>query len=507
MVLAEIIGTFIVALGIAYIYYKFVIFSFWRKKGVFYVEPVVPTGNVTSLITGKVQIGVIFRDAYMKYKHHRAFGMYMLFKPNLVIADLDLIRIVLTKEFKSFHSRGMYCNEKIDPLAAHLFFLPGKKWRNLRIKLTPTFTSGKMKQMFSIIKEHSKEFTMFLESKARIKDSVEMKDMFKRYSTDVIMSTAFGIKSNCIVEPNNDYRTYGRKIFVMNPIWIALFMFVPKIMSFLSVPLTPRCVTNFYINMFRETVEYRQAHNIVRHDFVNLLMQLMKRGYVNPDDDDEITDVSPTVNKLTMAEATAQSYVFFIGGFETTSTTLTFALYELAQCKDIQDKLWKEIDETLEEHGDLTYDAINEMTYLHKVLNETMRKYPNLPVLNRVCTKEFNIPTMNIRVPKGTLISIPVLGLHQDPSIYPDPDKFDPERFNAEEVAKRHPYAYLPFGEGPRNCIGSRFAYMQMKVALVSLLSKYRFTLHPRTQIPLLFHNRTIGLGIKGGVHFIIEPR
>ncbi|XP_011706828.1 PREDICTED: cytochrome P450 6k1-like [Wasmannia auropunctata] len=292
MVFAELIGAFIVALSILYIYYKFVIFNFWRKRGVFYVEPVVPTGNVTAVVTGKVQTGVFLHDAYMKYKEHRAFGMYIFFKPNLIIADPDLIQTVLTKEFGSFHDRGMYHNEQVDPLSNNLFFMPGKKWRNMRVKLTPTFTSGKLKQIFPILKEIGNVFAKQLESKAQMKDSVEMKDMFIRYSIDVIMSTAFGIESNCIKEPNNEYKIQGKKMFVMNPIWIALFLFAPQIMDFFSIPLTHRHVTKFYMNMFRKSVEYRQANKIVRHDFMNLLIQLMERGYIDPDDNKETTNMS-----------------------------------------------------------------------------------------------------------------------------------------------------------------------------------------------------------------------
>lgn len=106
--------------------------------------------------------------------------MYMLFKPTLVIADPDLIRSVLTKEFNSFHDRGVYWNKKVDPLSDNLIFMPGKRWRNMRIKMTPTFTSGKMKQMFSIQKECGVELTKYLESKAQIKDCIEIKDIFGR---------------------------------------------------------------------------------------------------------------------------------------------------------------------------------------------------------------------------------------------------------------------------------------------------------------------------------------
>lgn len=93
-----------------------------------------------------------------------------------------------------------------------------------------------------------------------------------------------------------------------------------------------------------------------------------------------------------------------------------------------------------------------------------MRKYPPVPVLNRICTKELDLPTTNIHVSKGTLITIPVFGLHRDPSLYPHPDKFDPERFNADKVAARHPYAYLPFGEGPRVCIGIRIILFNLHI-------------------------------------------
>lgn len=105
----------------------------------------------------------------------------------------------------------------------------------------------------------------------------------------------------------------------------------------------------------------------------------------------------------------------------------------------------------------MTIDYISEKVYryissLH--IAEAMRKYPPIPVLNRVCTKELVLPETDIRIPEGTLITIPVFGVHRDPSIYPDPEKFDPNRFDADKVAARHPYAYLPFGEGPRICIG-----------------------------------------------------
>ncbi|XP_067213413.1 probable cytochrome P450 6a14 [Linepithema humile] len=507
----ELLEFLVIVISAVYIYYKYVLFNYWRKKGVFYVEPVVPAGNLTAFVTGKKSLGELYLDVYVRYKDHRAFGMYSFFKPNLVIADLDLIRTVLIREFESFHDRGTFCNEKYDPLSGNLFNLSGKKWKNMRSKLIPAFTSAKIKQMFMIMEKYGEQVTQSVENQGQATDCIEMKEIFARYSTDVIMSTAFGIEANCMKDPNSEFRRRGKKVFEENSFWLALFLFLPQFMNFLSIPTTDKKITQFFTKIFRENVNYRQTSNVVRHDFMNLLIQLIEKGYVEPDDEKDTSkntvNVSPATNRITMMEATAQSYVFYLAGFETSSTTATYSLYELAQQQHIQDKVYNEIDKVLKKHGELTYDAVNEMTYLHKVVNETLRKYPTVPVLNRVCTKDINIPTTNIHVSKGTLISIPVLGVHRDPLIYPDPDKFDPERFNADEIAARHPYAYLPFGEGPRNCIGARVGYLQVKIALVSLLSKFKFKLHPRTPVPLSFDERPLAFVPKGGVYFIIEQR
>jgi cytochrome P450 family 6 len=125
--------------------------------------------------------GEIFKNVYLKYKACRIFGMYAFLQPTLIITDPDIIQTVLTKEFRCFQDRGVFCDEKVDPMSTHLFSMSGKKWRNLRHKLTPYFNLGKIKQSFVILKECSEELQKNLEGKARTKDCINIKDMMERY--------------------------------------------------------------------------------------------------------------------------------------------------------------------------------------------------------------------------------------------------------------------------------------------------------------------------------------
>lgn len=505
--LPEILSAVIIGTIVIYVYYKFFVYNFWRKKGVFYVEPTFPTGNLMPLIVAKTSQADFLRDLYERNKQHRLVGIFMFHKPFLMVNDPELIKTVLTKDFMSFHDRGLFCNEKIDPLSGHLFQLPGKKWRNLRVKLTPTFTSGKIKSIFPVLKETGDTLSTYLEDQARIGATVDIKDVFAKYSVDIIMSVAFGITCNSFKNPNNEFQYWGKKVFDPNPFWNALLIWAPHIFETFSIPFNDRGVTNFFMNMFDETVNYRQSKNIVRKDFLNLLLQLMNNGYVDPDDKSEEQHIDKTTQtKLTKTEAAAQAFVFYLAGFETSSTTATFCMYELAMHQDMQDKVRDEIRTVLQKHGDLTYNALNDMTYLSKVISETLRKYSPVVVLNRVCTKAIQLETTNFRIPEGTSIMIPVFAIQRDPDIYPDPDKFDPERFSEENVKTRHPYTYLPFGEGPRVCIGLRFGLIQTKVAIINSLLKNKFKLAPDTPTSLEFKEGSLILMAKKDVKLTIEP-
>jgi cytochrome P450 family 6 len=169
----------------------------------------------------------------------------------------------------------------------------------------------------------------------------------------------------------------------------------------------------------------------------------------------------------------------------------TFFLYELAINEEIQDKARDEVFKTLAKHGGkLSYEAVSEIKYLDQCLNETLRKYPPSN-LSRETAKDYQIPNTKLYIPKGTTVNIPVYAIHYDENNYPEPEKFDPDRFTQDEINKRHPTSYLPFGEGPRFCIGKRFAMFVMKLGLIKFLMNYKFTIdRSKTTVPLIISSK-----------------
>ncbi|XP_077879135.1 cytochrome P450 3A4-like [Ictidomys tridecemlineatus] len=186
---------------------------------------------------------------------------------------------------------------------------------------------------------------------------------------------------------------------------------------------------------------------------------------------------------LSDIEIAVQSIIFILAGYHTTSTTLSFIMYVLATHPDVQKKLQQEVDETLPNKAPVTYDVLFEMKYLDMVVNETLRLYPAVERIVRVCKKDVELN--GVFIPKGIIVAIPIYSLHQNSMYWPETEKFYPERFSKKNKVSINPYVYMPFGNGPRNCIGMRFALMNMKLALIRLLQNFSFHNCKETQIPL----------------------
>ncbi|KAL1117865.1 hypothetical protein AAG570_004178 [Ranatra chinensis] len=446
-----------------------------------------PFGTEKEVSTEGRFLGHVFDDLYKKLDPHPYGGIYIMRRPHLLVRDPDIIKHVLVKDFQHFRDRSRLMECEKEPLTHHLFALTGDRWRALRTKMTPTFTSGKLKNMFPLFEKCSLQLETVLRRLAEGGEVFDVKDLMANFTTDVIASCAFGLEANSILNKDNEFRkmgadTFPNRVKTKQLLHAAINNFIPGFNRFFD--FNNRFSKETHDNMMRivgESVEYREKNGFRRNDFLDLVIAMKnedaKKGT-------EQTNESP-IPEMTMDLLAAQCFVFLVAGLETSSSVATFCLYELALNPDIQERLRQEVEEVREKHGGLSYQAVQEMKYLDQVVSETMRKYPTLHYLQRTCTKPYTMPDSGLLLDEGTELIIPTYSLHHDPRFFPDPEKFDPDRFSSDRESGIPHCAYLPFGEGPRICIGMRFGLLQTKMGICTFLPKFKIVATPETPVPL----------------------
>lgn len=252
-------------------------FSYWRIRGVPYIQPEIPYGNIKGV--GKTHhLYELTQKCYQQYKSVAPFfGLYLFTKPVALILDIELVKNILIKDFNNFASRGGFYNEKDDPLSGNLFTYEAEKWRPLRAKLSPTFTSGKMKYMFPTVFEIGKQLENTMRIAAEKCDELEIKDILCRYSTDIIVNCAFGVECNTLADADSEFRQISRLVLQKprNPQYITIFANQSnRLGRFLRVKMIREEISSFFFKLVRETVDYREQNNIQRKDFMDLLIKL-----------------------------------------------------------------------------------------------------------------------------------------------------------------------------------------------------------------------------------------
>lgn len=363
----DVLTILLVLLTSVFWYFKYT-FSYWQRRGIKHVPVSSPLGHFGPTFRQEISMGELTA------KHHRSttepfIGLFACIRPMLLVRDPELIRHIFVKDFQHFVNRGVYSDEKRDPLSAHLFAMNGDKWKNLRAKLTPTFTSGKLKAMFPTLVACGDPLQKHLNEVASKTGIIDSREIAARYTTNSIASIAFGIDINCFDDPDTPFRKYVRGVFVKswkNGIRTAGKFLFPKLRRILKIRSVDQETEDFMTSLVKRTLELREKNNIVRKDFFQLLLQLRNTGTVQKDGDWETTITADESGKtLNLAEMTAQAYIFYVAGFETTANTISFCLFELARNADAQRKVHEEIDEVLDKHnGELTYESLWEMKYL-----------------------------------------------------------------------------------------------------------------------------------------------
>ncbi|XP_015675017.1 cytochrome P450 3A9-like [Protobothrops mucrosquamatus] len=416
-------------------------------------------------------------------KYGKIWGTYNGRRPILAVTDPEIIKIILIKEsYSTFLNRGTFAPR--GQLKTAIVIAEDEQWKRIRTVLSPTFTSGKLKEMFPIIQNYVKHLLALLQKKADREELVDVKKIFGAYSMDVVTSTSFGVDTDAMNNPKDPFVQQAQKLMTidfLSPLFILLYVapWITPLLEKMNVNIFSNESVEFFARSVTKLKEKRaQEGPKGRVDFLQLMIESQN------------SLTSHEMNGLTDSEILAQAIIFIFAGYESVSSALSYLTYELAIHPDIQQKLQEEIDVVLPNKAPITYEALMQMEYLDMVLSETLRKHPGTGRLQRVCKK--TIKLNGITIPKGMFIMIPPTILHYDPEYWPEPDQFRPERFSKEVKEKINPYTYLPFGAGPRNCIGMRFALLTMKAAVARLMQHFTFQPCKETQIPLVLATKGI---------------
>lgn len=313
----DLLAVLIGVLTALYFYLKR-IYSYWDRKG-FKTLPGAKFvfGHITGPLTQKEFSGDFIKRLYDSTTEP-FIGMYSLFNPGLLVRDTELARNVLIKDFWYFADRNIYCNEEHDPLSGHLFALPVKKWKNIRGKLTPAFSSGKLKAMFSTLVNCGSSLQNFLEKVAESGELLDVHDISARYSINVVASVGFGIETDAIKDPSCEFLQCLNTIFrpgVINAIRWFFFIYAPSLMTFFRMKLAVDEVESFVMRVIKDNLDYREKNKGTRKDFFQLLVQLRNTGSVQLDDEWEtVIKGDESEKQLTVNEIAAQSFIFFAAG-------------------------------------------------------------------------------------------------------------------------------------------------------------------------------------------------
>lgn len=475
-----IVGVFCAILGAIYLFLTWH-FNYWKNVGVTGPKPKILFGNLPSVLTKKRHVFYEYLNIYNDFRNEPAVGFFSVRTPRLMIRDPELIKEVLSKNFRSFAANELAdaIDEKSDPLfARNPFFLLGEKWKTRRAEITPAFTNNRVKAMSMFIDEVCVKMTGYVIKKIKQNEStIDTKELMAKYTTDVVSNCIFAIDAQSFSKDKPEIREMGRRIMDFNfssRFILMVTTFLPSIKKFYKFKFVSQEIEEFFIRIMKDAIRHRKQNQIERNDYLDHLLSLQEKKQIS---------------EIDMA---GHGVSFFADGFETSSLVMSYCLFDLASHPEIQKRLREEIRSVQASQGSITYDNIGDMTFLDQVFVESMRLHPITAVLSKRCTENTVLvgsKGKEISIAVGTSILIPYC-VQMDPQHYDEPDRFNPDRFTPENGGSK-PYrergVYFPFGEGPRMCLGMRFAIAQAKRGIVEILDKFEISVNPRMQVPLKY--------------------
>ncbi|XP_058794408.1 cytochrome P450 6g1-like [Phymastichus coffea] len=491
MGLTYLIFILFIILLIIYCYLKR-LHSHWENQNVpSLLNPNTILGHMLPVITLQENIAEFVGKAYKNF-NSSVVGFYFMRKPGIIVRDPDLVKSVLQTNFSSFHNNFIKISDKNDPiLIKNPFFTSDfNLWRERRNRISNNLSSKKIKYLFVISQEVCNKMIAFVDRKIQENGEFyecELKQYFTRCTGEIVANAAFSIEGQSF-EDNPDplsFTNIAKTLLeptLINGIKQSIIFFFPSVANFLGVAFLAKKSDKYMRQNIKKILEKRQKTGKTPNDYLQFSLEC------SSDLDDILADV---VN-------------FYGDVYETSSSAMANLFYLLSQNPEIQLNLRDHITAVLRENnGQVTYESLKNMTYLDQVIHESLRMIPPFGVQMKYCTEEITLKGsdgITCHMKPGNVVFIPGICLQQDERYWHNPEVFDPERFSPVNQKRYNKYTFLPFGEGPRMCVGMRFGLMLVKQSAASLITKFSIEHSPMTKMPLKIDPNSIMTGYKGGL-------
>ncbi|CEF64982.1 Cytochrome P450 4V2 [Strongyloides ratti] len=371
-------------------------------------------------------------------------------------------KVILESKTETY--KGIGYDFFYDWLGNGLVTSDGDKWKQRKKLIAPSFSFNMLKKYFETFNKESKAIVERYEVFAKSGEEVEILETIKRAALDILCETAMGVKVNIADNPNHPYHLAVKRYFKLATIHFKnIFYQIPYFYYLFGDKKEKNklivILKTFTQNIIKQKTEEFEKNNEVFNEntFLSNLLKFKKENELNDDDIREEVDT------------------FMVAGHDTSSSLASFLWWSLACYQDIQEKVYQEIYDVFgEEERDVLPEDLPKLKYTKMVIEETLRMYPTVPYFNRTLKNEVEV--CGYTLPKGTMFVFPLQQTSFNPKIFPDPFKFDPNRFLPENISKINPYAFIPFSSGLRNCVGQKFAMNQIKIMLVWVLRRFKLT-------------------------------
>ncbi|KAH8412680.1 hypothetical protein KR009_004498 [Drosophila setifemur] len=467
-----------VLLGFVHIAFAAVFFyltwhhKYWEKRGIVTAKPFTILGTYPGILINKSRSLILdVQEVYDKYKDkHRAVGTFITRQPQLLILDPALAHEILVDKFSYFRDTitSSYVGHNPDDkyVGGSPFFAAGEEWKRLRTEGGAGLTPNRLRLAHNIWEQSGRKLIEYMERARREKgDVIETRDLAYRFTANTMADFIWGIDAGSLSggvgeigafqKTSSDWTVNAfNSIIKFNKSLVAPFMRRLLKMRFFTKPSD-----EFFLRLTQDALKLRQAGNGEgRTDFLSHLIQLQQRG----------NSIHNSVGHALMVH---------LDGYETSGAVLYHFLYSLSEHREEQEKLRTEIQEALASDGSISYEQLNALPYLDQCLNESLRLTTPIGFFMRICTKPIQIELENektLNLEPGITVMVPAFQYHHDDAFYAEANEFRPERFEnggASTFNKRG--CFLPFGDGPRICLGMRVGQLSVKTAVLHILSNY----------------------------------